>query len=107
MYSQERGSMAASPRQVENKRQRTELAAALGYHPKMTKEIGEPGKAEAALLLHAYQAAVIELNLATVPLLVAMGAQVRPSDAQVQREESARATVLQARSKVWATYRQD
>ena len=72
----------------------------------MSDEIGAPAKTVAETLLHAYEAAVIEFNLATVPLIVAMTTQVRPSTAEVMREENARATVVKARRKVWAAYGQ-
>jgi phosphoribosylformylglycinamidine (FGAM) synthase-like enzyme len=73
----------------------------------MNDEIVAAAKPEADRLLHAYEAAVIEFNLATVPLILALTAHTLPMAAEVLREESARAAVIEARRKVWATYGQD
>jgi hypothetical protein len=51
----------------------------------------------------AYAAAVLEFNRAAVPLIVALSAQVRPSDTEVIREVNARAAVVKARRRVWDT----
>lgn len=48
-----------------------------------------------------YAAAVVEFNLASVPLILALTAQVRPLDAEVMREVNARAAVVGARRRVW------
>lgn len=68
-----------------------------------------PTPITAAALLNAYLAAAVEFNLGASPLILAMTAQLRPSDAEVLREETARAAVVEARRKVWALYehRQD
>ncbi len=67
--------------------------------------IGKNDQVDSAVaqdLSHAYELAVIEFNLATVPLLAALLAHSQPTAAEVVREETARATVSAARLKVWA-----
>ena len=59
---------------------------------------------DSTALRRAYEAAVFELDLATLPLMVALRALVPPSVAELKREEMARAVVVAARRKAWADY---
>src|SRR5688572_30886204 len=68
----------------------------------MSEQRVEAAKTEVDELLSAYALAVVEFNLATAPLVVALTAGVRPSAADIKREENARAAVVEARRKVWA-----
>ena len=68
----------------------------------MTEQKDESPKTELDELLKAYALAVVEFNLASAPLIVALTAGVRPSAADIKREENARAAVVEARQKVWA-----
>jgi hypothetical protein len=70
--------------------------------PMMGNEIADAAKTELDELLHVYEMAVVEFNSATVPLIVALTARVRPSAAEITREENAREAVVEARRKVWA-----
>jgi hypothetical protein len=53
---------------------------------------------------HAYEAAVVEFNLATIPLIVALTAHTPPSAPDLRREENARLIVVEARRQAWAAY---
>ena len=53
---------------------------------------------------HAYAAAVLEFNQATLPLIVALTSHTAPLPAEVMREETARLIVVEARQKTWAAY---
>jgi hypothetical protein len=68
----------------------------------MTQEIFKPSEPDE--LTRAYQLAMAEFNLAAMPLILALSARVVPSPAAIMREESARAQVVDARQKVWASY---
>ena len=53
---------------------------------------------------HAYEAAAIEFNLATIPLIVALTAHMLPSAPDLRREENARLIVVEARRQAgWRT----
>lgn len=66
----------------------------------MSKEAA--GAAETAESQRAYETAVIEFNLATLPLIVALTAHMPPSTAELRREEKARSIVVDARRRAWA-----
>jgi hypothetical protein len=56
---------------------------------------------------HAYAAAVLEFNQATLPLIVALTSHTAPLPAEVMREETARLIVVEARQRTWAAYGQE
>ena len=64
----------------------------------ITEQKDEATKTELDELLKPYALAVVEFNLASAPLIVALTAGVRPSAADIKREENARAAVVEARS---------
>ena len=70
----------------------------------MSEQVAET---ELDKLLEAYALAAVEFNLATVPLILQPLTRVRPSTAEIAREETARAAVVDARRKVWAYARPD
>ena len=67
----------------------------------MNNEIDQAAKGETDD--ESYETAVLEFNLATLPLIVALTAHRPPSVAELKREEIARATVVEARRKAWAS----
>lgn len=67
----------------------------------MSNQRAEVDRSEFGELLNAYALAVVEFNLASAPLIVALTAGVRPSAADITREENARAAVVEVRRKVW------
>lgn len=79
----------------------------MSYPASMQDETDEARAPQPDGLLRAYEEAVLEFNLATVPLFVAMTGQLRPLAADVAREESARMKVVEARRRVWAAYDQE
>ena len=80
-------------------RHRTENIGQLNYGLDMSNPVADPELGE---LIDAYAKAVVEFNFATLPLIVNLTAQVRPSAAEITREENARAAVVEARGKAWA-----
>lgn len=85
-------------------RSRTESRSNGLYAFGMTAEFDEGEEARKRELLRAYGLAVVEFNLASAPLIIALAAQARPSYAEVQREEVARVAVVETRRKLWASY---
>jgi hypothetical protein len=74
----------------------------------MSEQRDEAAKTELDELLEAYALAAVEFNLAAVPLILPpLKTRVRPTAAEITREATARAALVDARRKVWVYARPD
>jgi hypothetical protein len=67
----------------------------------------DTAKPQSAVLLHAYEAAVLAFNVASATLILNLAAESLPSDEAIAEEERARAAVVAARREVWSLYRRN
>jgi len=78
------------------------ISASFATVADMNNEINQAAKGKTDD--HAYAAAVLEFNQATLPLIVALTSHTTPFPAEVLREENARLIVVETRQKTWAAY---